>query len=295
MGQEDTKGGGIPPRTRGTDRTQGVSTGEGWERVAEGWERVGRGLGEGGRGWERVGRGLGEGGRGLGEGWERVGRGLGEGGRGLGEGWERVGEGWERVGEGGRGWERVGEGCERVGEGGRGERVGEGGRKATSPATWGAGKQCQTTRRRRRDAPERHGAPAGGAGLHRGRGATNMGKRYGQHNWSPSHQQSRQDCHGRGVGGLNRKSNPPPVPARKTQCSGATFRRAVFSAKEVPGAQDLSPRAQTHLPFGCSVVGVMWKPKASLKLSKKIFISWSLHGSWSVVCPNLPLVQWYMH
>ena len=89
--------------------------------------------------------------------------------------------------------------------------------------------------------------------------------------------------------------NPPPVPARKTQCSGATFRRAVFSAKEVPGAQDLSPRAQTHLPFGCSVVGVMWKPKASLKLSKKIFISWSLHGSWSVVCPDLPLVQWYMH
>jgi hypothetical protein len=65
-------------------------------------------------------------------------------------------------------------------------------------------------------------------------------------------------------------SNPPPVPARKTQCSGATFRRAVFSAKEVPGAQFLSPRAQTHLPFGCSVVGVMWKPKASLNLQKKI-------------------------
>ena len=64
---------------------------------------------------------------------------------------------------------------------------------------------------------------------------------------------------------------PPPVPARKTQCSGATFRRAIFSAKEVPGAQDLSPRAQTHLPFGCSVVGVMWKPKASLRLQKKFF------------------------
>jgi hypothetical protein len=64
--------------------------------------------------------------------------------------------------------------------------------------------------------------------------------------------------------------NPPPVPARKTQCSGATFRRAVLSAKEVPGAQFLSPRAQTHLPFGCSVVGVMWKPKASLNLQKKI-------------------------
>ena len=61
----------------------------------------------------------------------------------------------------------------------------------------------------------------------------------------------------------------PPVPARKTQHSGATFRRAVFSAKEVPSAQDLSPRAQTHLPFGCSVVGVMWKPKAALNLQKK--------------------------
>ena len=94
--------------------------------------------------------------------------------------------------------------------------------------------------------------------------------------------------------GVNKLSvgNPPPVPARKTQCSGATFRRAVFSAKEVPGAQDLSPRAQTHLPFGCSVVGVMWKPKASLNLQKKIFISRSLYGSWSAVCQNQPLVQW---
>ena len=86
--------------------------------------------------------------------------------------------------------------------------------------------------------------------------------------------------------------NPSPVPARKTQRSGATFRRAVFSAKEVPGAQDLSPRAQTHLPFGCSVVGVMWKPKASLNLQKKIFISRSVYGSWSAGCRNRPLVQW---
>ena len=86
--------------------------------------------------------------------------------------------------------------------------------------------------------------------------------------------------------------NPSPVPARKTQRSGATFRRAVFSAKEVPGAQDLSPRAQTHLPFGCSVVGVMWKPKASLNLQKKIFISRSVYGSWSAGCQNRPLVQW---
>ena len=62
---------------------------------------------------------------------------------------------------------------------------------------------------------------------------------------------------------------PPPLPARKTQRSGATFWRAVFSAEEVPSAQDLRPRAQTHLPFGCSVVGVMWKPKAALNLQKK--------------------------
>ena len=65
-------------------------------------------------------------------------------------------------------------------------------------------------------------------------------------------------------------STPPPVPARKTQRSGATFRRAVFSAKEVPSAQDLLPGAQTHLPFGCSAVGVMWKPKAALNLQKNI-------------------------
>ena len=89
-----------------------------------------------------------------------------------------------------------------------------------------------------------------------------------------------------------RHPNPPPVPARKPQCSGATFRRAVFSAKEVPGAQDLSPRAQTHLPFGCSVVGVMWKPKASLNLQKKNFISRYVYGSWSAGCQNRPLVQW---
>ena len=91
---------------------------------------------------------------------------------------------------------------------------------------------------------------------------------------------------------LTSNRNPPPVPARKTQRSGATFRRAVFSAKEVPGAQELSPRAQTHLPFGCSVVGVMWKPKASLNLQKKIFISRSVYGSWSAGCQNRPLVQW---
>ena len=52
------------------------------------------------------------------------------------------------------------------------------------------------------------------------------------------------------------------------------------------------PGRKTHIPFGCSVVGVMWKPKASLNLEKKIFISRSVYGSWSAVCQNLPLVQW---
>ena len=88
---------------------------------------------------------------------------------------------------------------------------------------------------------------------------------------------------------------PPPPPFRReepnvpAQRSGEPF----FSAKEVPGAQDLSPRAQTHLPFGCSVVGVMWKPKASLNLQKKFFISRSVYGSWSALCQNLPLVSGY--
>ena len=89
---------------------------------------------------------------------------------------------------------------------------------------------------------------------------------------------------------------PPPVPARKTQCSGATFRRAVFSAKEVPGAQDLSPRAQTHLPFGCSVVGVMWKPKASLNLQKVFFhlsvCRWFLVSSMSEPATGPVDMQW---
>ena len=36
----------------------------------------------------------------------------------------------------------------------------------------------------------------------------------------------------------------------------------------------------------------MWKPKASLNLQKKIFISRSVYGSWSAGCQNRPLVQW---
>ena len=74
-------------------------------------------------------------------------------------------------------------------------------------------------------------------------------------------------------GSTRYSATPPPRSGEKTQRSGATFRQAVFSAKQVPSAQALSPRAQTHLPFGCSVVGVMWKPKASLNLEKNFHLS----------------------
>ena len=46
-----------------------------------------------------------------------------------------------------------------------------------------------------------------------------------------------------------------------------------FPQKQVPSALDLSSRPQTHLPFGCSVAGVMWKPKISRNFRKKIFVS----------------------
>ena len=65
----------------------------------------------------------------------------------------------------------------------------------------------------------------------------------------------------------------PPPPPRSSE-KNPTFRRNVpasrFFSKRVPSAQDLLPGAQTHLPFGCSVVGVMWKPKAALNLPKNI-------------------------
>ena len=44
-------------------------------------------------------------------------------------------------------------------------------------------------------------------------------------------------------------------------------------------------RGSKHLPFGCSVVGVMWKPKLSLNSQKKILLSvctWSLRTCMSV-------------
>ena len=62
---------------------------------------------------------------------------------------------------------------------------------------------------------------------------------------------------------------PPPKSAKKSQQIGGTNRRTNFSAKQVASALGLSPRPQTHLPFGCSVVGVMRKPKISLNFRKK--------------------------
>ena len=50
----------------------------------------------------------------------------------------------------------------------------------------------------------------------------------------------------------------PPKSAKKSQQIGGTHRRTNFSAKQVPSALDLSQRLQTHLPFGCFVVDVMW-------------------------------------
>ena len=47
-------------------------------------------------------------------------------------------------------------------------------------------------------------------------------------------------------------------------------------AKQVPSALDLSPRPQRHLPFGCSVVGVMWKRKISLNF-QKVFSSLGIY------------------
>ena len=53
-------------------------------------------------------------------------------------------------------------------------------------------------------------------------------------------------------------SKPAPKSAKKSQQIGKQNRRTDFSPKQVPSDLDLSPRAQTHLPFGCSVVGVVW-------------------------------------
>ena len=72
---------------------------------------------------------------------------------------------------------------------------------------------------------------------------------------------------------LGRIATPPPQKsAKKSQQIGRTNRQTDFSAKQVPSALDLSPRPKTHLPIGCSVVGVMWKPKISLNFQKNFHL-----------------------
>ena len=95
---------------------------------------------------------------------------------------------------------------------------------------------------------------------------------------------------------------PPPKSAKKSQQNGGTNWQTNFSAKQVASALDLSPRPQTHLPFGCSVVGVMWKPKISLNFQKKnsslglymvpedMYVSVS---QWSSgICPGVKINWW---
>ena len=77
----------------------------------------------------------------------------------------------------------------------------------------------------------------------------------------------------------NNTLNHPPK--RRRNPSKSQSKSADFSAKQVPSALDLSPRPQTHLPFGCSAVGVMWKPKISLNFQKKNHLSVS---TWSLSC-----------
>ena len=60
-----------------------------------------------------------------------------------------------------------------------------------------------------------------------------------------------------------------PPPQKKIGEEIPTNRRTGFSAKQVPSALDLSPRPKTDLPFGCSVVGVTWKPEICLNVRKK--------------------------
>ena len=64
--------------------------------------------------------------------------------------------------------------------------------------------------------------------------------------------------------------NPPPQISEEIPTNRRTNRRTDFSAKQAPSALDLSPRPQTHLPYGCSIVAVMWKCKISLNFRKKI-------------------------
>ena len=63
-------------------------------------------------------------------------------------------------------------------------------------------------------------------------------------------------------------TNPPPPPppksAKKSQQIGEQIGAPIFRQNRLP-----VPR--THLPYGCSIVAVMWKRKISLNFRKKKF------------------------
>ena len=71
---------------------------------------------------------------------------------------------------------------------------------------------------------------------------------------------------------------PPPKIGEEIPTNRRTNWRTNFSAKQASSALDLSPRPQTHLPYGCSIVAIMWKHKISLNFRQKIFVSRYLHG-----------------
>ena len=69
--------------------------------------------------------------------------------------------------------------------------------------------------------------------------------------------------------------NAPPNGRRNPnksveQIGGPIFQQNRFP---VPWISVPGPKYIIHLPFGCSVVGVMWKAKICLNFQKKIFIS----------------------
>ena len=89
-------------------------------------------------------------------------------------------------------------------------------------------------------------------------------------------------CHN-GQEDLLHPSNPPTpamgeeIPTNQRNKSADRFFSKTGS--QCPRSQS---QAQTHLPFGCSVVGVMWKPKISLNFQNKFHLSvctWFLSNS----------------
>ena len=91
-------------------------------------------------------------------------------------------------------------------------------------------------------------------------------------------------------------STPPPQIGKEIPTNRRTNRRTDFPAKQAPSALDLSPRPQTHLPYGCSIVAFMWKPKTSLNFRKKnvrLSVStWSLSNGVAVHSDGPVVYAW---